>query len=89
MVAGSLSICVSTASISGTSRQNLRFERGDKAVRLAQAHVLFDLDVQLDAQAAVVRLDAKLVHRDVVARGHGAHAVEDAFGARSRAERCG
>ncbi len=79
MVAGSLSMCVSTESISGNVAQNLRFEGGDKAVRVAERQVLVELHVQLHLQAPMVRLDAELMHRHVVARGHGAHAIEDAF----------
>ncbi len=64
----------------GNVAQNLRFHGGDKAVRFTERLVLVDFDVQLHLQAPVVRLHAELMHRDVVASGHGAHAIEDAFG---------
>ena len=65
----------------GRLAQDLGFHRADKVVRLEQRHVLVQFDVLLDAQAPVVRLHAEFVDADVVARGHGADAVEDAFGA--------
>ena len=69
--------------------QDLGFQGADEVVRLQQRHVLVELDVLLHPQAAMMRLHAEFVHGDVVARGHGAHAIEDAVGPCLRGERCG
>ena len=64
----------------GDVAQNLGFHCGDKAVRFTELLVFVDFDVQLDLHAPVTRLDAEIVHRNIVARGYGAHAIENALG---------
>ena len=68
MVAGSLSICVSTESISGTSRRISASSAVTKPCASRSVMFLVDFDVQLDAQASVVRLDAELVHAETLLR---------------------
>jgi len=60
MVAGSLSMWVSTESISGASRRISRLQRADEAVRHAQRHFFVEFHMLLDAQPPMERLHAQI-----------------------------
>ena len=57
------------------------FKFGDLVVRALKGHALVEFDVLLDVKLAGEILDADVVDVQVVARGHGANAVEYILGA--------
>jgi len=63
----------------GNFSANLRFELGYAVMSFLSSKVLVEFEVLLDVQFAFEILHADVVHVDVVARGDGADAVEDAF----------
>src|SRR5579862_2384427 len=66
---------------------NLRLEDSDAVVGFFQAQAFVEFEVLLDVQVSGEILHADIVHIEVVARGHGADAIENIFraqGARHR-----
>ena len=66
----------------GDVAAHLGLELGDEAMGGAEGHGFVDLEVLLDMELVVVLLHADVVDVQVGARGDGADAVVDAFGAR-------
>ena len=77
MVAGSLSMCVSTLLDLRGCAVHLLFQVADEAMRLHQRQSLGHLDMLLHPQSAFFLLYAQIVQGHVVERGHAADAVED------------
>ena len=58
---------------------HLRFQAGHPVMSVLEAEGFVQLDVLLDMQLSVDVLNADVMHVQIIARGHGANAVEQAF----------